>query len=498
MSIKYNSKVFIIIEIFLLACFFSLSSVQAKEYQALNKTILKYTEKTKILESQSKDAELNLAQLKPNKANASQVQEIQEDISSLELPTEEAQLDIATTHLTSENYLRAIDVLEKLKPTEGVNYSLAKAYYEIERYDLALKKLEDNKLKEAKDLKETIQMLIRPKFEPFFGFHEESGNLNSKVDFKEYGGEFTFYPKPNYGVKSGISATPFVSKNGLAHTTATLYYAGFESKPTNNLSFDCEAGIDSYSNGGVGILGDASLIYSLNDFIVLDLGYIRQRQENSVLSAVGLTPEVGPFANELVGRVKNNQFNSGIELKLPHKSYSSLNYNLGYRRGSNVPANPYHEISGEVGKIFYSDPKNSLLNLVQAGYGLFYETNKENRSGFGGASLEFSPLGSDGISPEPSPNNPGIGGYFSPEYLVSNIFNIQFQGNLAPANLSYIFTQYLGTQSIKNEGTNILWGSAISIGINEKGKKGIRIGYQADNFNLTRHHNFIIKLIYRF
>jgi len=165
MSIKYNSKVFIIIEIFLLACFFSLSSVQAKEYQALNKTILKYTEKTKILESQSKDAELNLAQLKPNKANASQVQEIQEDISSLELPTEEAQLDIATTHLTSENYLRAIDVLEKLKPTEGVNYSLAKAYYEIERYDLALKKLEDNKLKEAKDLKETIQMLIRPKFE---------------------------------------------------------------------------------------------------------------------------------------------------------------------------------------------------------------------------------------------------------------------------------------------------------------------------------------------
>lgn len=89
----------------------------------------------------------------------------------------------------------------------------------------------------------------------------------------------------------------------------------------------------------------------------------------------------------------------------------------------------------------------------------------DNRLGYGGASLltaaggRVNPnlLGSDGISPTPRSGNPGVGGYFSPQYFVSNTGRVDVASRLTPA-LRYRFSGSFGVQSYTNHSARELYG----------------------------------------
>ncbi len=49
--------------------------------------------------------------------------------------------------------------------------------------------------------------------------------------------------------------------------------------------------------------------YSPNDFISCTSGYVRSLDEiDSYMSAAGVVPSTGPFANQLVGRIIDNKY----------------------------------------------------------------------------------------------------------------------------------------------------------------------------------------------
>src|SRR3989339_1124757 len=185
----------------------------------------------------------------------------------------------------------------------------------------------------------------------------------------------------------------------------------------------------------------------------------------------------------------------GYNLKLPHYFYNYGGFNLGYVKGLEVPSNFYKEANLGLGKIAYTRPENNLLNLVMGEYTLYYAGYNDNRLGFGGASLNSSPLGSDGISPIPSSGNPGVGGYFSPEYIIANKFSLHMRGRINPLRSRYYMCGYLGTQNIAERNTEMIWGGSVGLRFNEEGRLGLGLLYQIDSFDVARRQDFIVNLI---
>ncbi len=91
------------------------------------------------------------------------------------------------------------------------------------------------------------------------------------------------------------------------------------------------------------------------------------------MSAAGVVPSVGPFANQLVGRIIDNKyilFNIG--LKLPYKSYAYVGMNVGNKYGSNSASNFYKEIMWGLGKLIYSAAEHRPINQAYLGYDFYY------------------------------------------------------------------------------------------------------------------------------
>lgn len=446
---------------------------------------------------------LGLGQINIIKANYKTAKSYFEQVLILAPGNQEAQAGIATIYIAEGNNLKAITMLNNLEQRDNVRYQLALAYTKIRRYDLALKALENNSVKESNILKNEINTEIKPKLEPIFALFDETGNAN-QLKYQRYGGRFFANPKPNYTLNSAISATPYSSLDDNAETTSTLYSAGLAGKPTNNLQFDSNIGIDDLSNNTQQVLGNVNINIIPNDTINFNIGYIRNKIEYSLLSAAGLRPIVGPFAGLLVGRTADNKFLSNISVRLPHRSYTYAGYNLGYVRGKNIPANPYQEGTAGIGSVVFSRPVTNLLNQIETGYGLYVASFKDDRSGYGGADLRFTPLGSDGISPDPFPGNPGIGGYFSPNFILNNRFLLNFRGNISKIKLKYLLNGYIGTSNIREANlssgtsTRLNFGGKAALGINEDGRVGLRTSYQIDNFQLVTQQLFLVNLILRF
>ena len=282
-----------------------------------------------------------------------------------------------------------------------------------------------------------------------------------------------------------------------ANATSVTYTVGSKGKPFDKLGYDGYIGIDQIADRGAAVIGKILLNMDPNDILTLNLGFDRERVMQSMLSYSGLIPVQGPFANELVGEDINNKLLTNMSVKLPYNSYFYAGYNFGVVTGKQIPANPYDEVASGLGKTWFSKPDKTLVNLVQTGYGFYYSHYATNRFGFGGASLDSSPLGSDGIPPNPSPGNPGVGGYFSPDYIVSNTALLKLGGELASLRLKYLLNPYIGIQTIKESGSSILWGGAVGVGLNEDGKLGLRVTYQVNNYASIIQQNLLTKLIFR-
>lgn len=454
-------------------------------------------------------AQIGLAEIELSKGNALKSRKMLNSILSENQDNILAKKALAITFISTGDNFKAIKILQELPPDDDINLNLAKAYNYIERPDVALPLLKNNSQPEARELKNQITTLIKPAIRPIYGLYHESGDANA-VKYQKIGGEVDFYPRANIKTIGSILATKYSSVQNVTSGTGTLYSIGANARPVDKLSLTGSVGIEDFSYNGQIVLGNSLFKLIPNDYLSWNVGYLRTLDEvDSFMSAAGVVPSVGPFANQLVGRIVDNKFVvSNLSLKLPYSIYAYGGYNLGYKRGSNSPSNPYQEVPFGVGKVIFSAPKEFFLNQVQTGYDFFYTAYKYDRSGFGGANLNYSPVGSDGMNPNPSAGNPGVGGYFSPLSFFSNRFSLNMKGNLSNNKVKYLLNGFIGNQSIKGaygltgsglgRTNSLYYGMLANLSINEAGRIGLDANYQLSNYRTVLQQLFMVNLIFRF
>lgn len=458
-------------------------------------------------------AEIRIIQDKPLQARKILNRVLAEDPENIQ-----AKKNMAVSRYVTGDNLTAIKILKELPKDDpdvnDINYNLAKAYYKIERNDLALDLLENNPQENAKTLRAEIKMQIRPAVEPFFDLYHMSGNANAGKYFK-MGGNGYYYVKPNIRLTGNASTVEYRNVTDIVGTRGTIVMGGVEGKLTDHLGFQGAAGYEFFDNYYADsiILGKALLKWYPNDVVSWSGGYIRSLDEiDSYMSAAGVVPTTGPFAGQLVGRIIDNKFVSDFAFKLPYKFYAYGGFRLGYKYGNNSPTNTYSEIPAGFGKVFYSGKETNAINQILLGYDCYYTAYGVDRSGFGGANLLYSPVGSDGQNPEPTPGTAGVGGYFSPTFFLANKFPITIKGSFKETKLKYAISAFWGLQTIQGQigllglsnltpGTIVSYqyfGYSAGLRYNEKGRVSLALDYIFNNYMTVAQHLFKVSMVYRF
>lgn len=465
----------------------------------------------------SNKAKIGLAEIQIEKNKPEKAIRILNNVLANDPENVQAKKNLGISYFSMGDNLKSIKILDALpKDDSDVTYNLAKAYNKIERKDLALDLLENNPQENAKTLKGEIKMQIRPAIAPTYeAYYEAPSNGSANAGkYQKAGGVIYLYLKPNLRTVITSLAAQYSNITNIASTTAIINTIGLEGQLTDHLGFQSSFGAEAFSNGGAIFLGSAIAKYTPNDYISCTSGYIRSLDEiDSYMSAAGVVPSVGPFANQLVGRIIDNKYMLfNIGLKLPHKSYAYGGMNVGNKYGNNSASNFYKEIMWGLGKLLYSAAENKPINQALLGYDFYYTGYNEDMSGFGGANLDFSPVGSDGQAVTPFGGFPGTGGYFSPTFFIANKFPLTLKGTFRETKLKYILSGYIGTQTIQGQ-VGLLGGSptgrsefvtvpyfGYSVGLiyNEKGRYGWGFYYSFNNYMSVAQHLLRANLLIRF
>lgn len=468
----------------------------------------------------STKARIGIAEIKIIKNKPLQARKILNRVLAEDPENVQAKKNLAISWYTTGDNLTSIKILKSLPKDDDdindINYNLAKAYYKIERNDLALDVLENNPQENAKTLKGEIKMVTKHAISPLYeGYYEAPSNGSANAGkYQKAGGAIYLYIKPNFRAVVTSMAAQYSNITNLVSTTAIINSIGFEGQITNHINLKSSFGVETFSNGPAIFLGSALMKYTPKDFISLTSGYIRSLDEiDSYMSAAGVVPSVGPFANQLVGRIVDNKYMLfNIGLKLPYKSYAYTGMNVGNKYGNNSPSNFYREIMWGLGKLFYSAAENRHINQALAGYDFYYTGYNYDRSGFGGANLDFSPVGSDGGAIDPSTGFPGTGGYFSPTFFIANKFPLTLKGSFRETKLKYVLSGFIGTQTIQGQigllgptaggpsefRTTPYFGYSVGLTYNEKGRYGLGVYYTFNNYMTVAQHLLRVSLFYRF
>lgn len=464
----------------------------------------------------SNKAKVGIAEIKISQGKPLASRKILESVLENDPCNIQARKNLAITYYSTGDNYKSIEILKQL-PTKDtdVNYNLAKAYYKIERNDLALNLLENNPQENAKTLRGEIKMQVKPAIAPLYeAYYEAPGNGNANAGkYQKAGGAIYLYIRPNLRAVALSQAIQYSNITNLVSTTALLNSLGFEGQITDHIGFRSSFAVQAFSNGPAIYLGNLVAKYS-NDFMTWTSGYIRSLDEiDSYMSAAGVVPSVGPFANQLVGRIIDNKymlFNIGF--KLPFKSYGYGGMNVGNKYGFNSPSNFYREIMWGLGKLLYSAAETKPISQATLGYDFYYTGYNYDRSGFGGADLNFSPIGSDGEPIDPSTGFPETGGYFSPTFFIANRFPLTFKGSFRETKLKYVLSAYIGTQTIQGQvgllggtpggpsefRTVLYYGYSIGLRYNETGRVGWGIENTFNNYMAVAQYLLRAYILIRF
>jgi len=409
----------------------------------------------------------------------------------------DAQLGLGITYVSTEDYLQGLEILKKLPDNDEVNYEKGKAYYDMKMYDDAQKLLKDNKLAKAQELYKNVTNLQKLTITPTYGVTHQNGDADSEITIQKYKVEVSKEIAHNLKPKASVTVSNYNSGYKPAEEQSYHYEVGIEGRPTEKVDFDSKIGYLKFGNTGGMMTGKISGDYFVNDKLKLKAGFERYNLERSLLSSVGVIPEVGPFAGNVVGQVADNKFNVGYVYRFPKFIFNYGEFNIGSIKGENTPSNQYQEAVLGVGKVWFSRPKGHLLDLVMTEITGYYAGYDDNRLGYGGASLNYFPIGSDGMSTEPFGRNPGVGGYFSPEHVFSETAGFQLRGTLRKINTNYHLWSYAGMQNVAYNGSDFIWGSKLALVYNEEGRLGLKAIYGYEDYNQARRQNFALNLIIR-
>jgi hypothetical protein len=318
-------------------------------------------------------------------------------------------------------------------------------------------------------------------------YHNETGDLNDRLNLWRYGARGNLRLQSGSRLSIGVVRTHYVPRISDYNSSGVNVTAGFRTAPSDVSDGRFELGFTTFSTDAFTINGLAQVTRRLSDSTTLYLRGARTNIEESLLSATGLQPVLGPFAGELTGAVMENRFTGGVVYRLPYEADVFGEGSLGNRHGSNVESNFFSDARAGAGINLLTGAPGDPVTLARASYELHYFGFADDRSGFGGVSMESrrglpvppSALGGDGISPVPTGTNAGVGGYFSPGYFISNVGRVEVQGNTS--NLEYRLAGFLGSQVYTNEELRVVSGVSAVAEFLLNDRLTLPVSYYLDN-----------------
>jgi hypothetical protein len=358
---------------------------------------------------------------------------------------------------------------------------------------------------EIDQLKRQIDQDTHSSVQTITDYHTESGDLNNRLDFVRYGGLLNLKMNSSTTLRLTGTQTNYLPINDVFREHGTNLTAGLQTKVAESIDAHLEGGVTRFSTDTISVNALASIIYNVSDQTHFYVTANRSNVEESLLSTTGIRPVAGPFAGQLVGRVMENRFLIGGSSRLSGAFDVFGEGGAGNRAGSNVPSNFFRTVGGGVGYSILTRPDDDPLNLLRAAYEFNYFGFDDNRFGFGGASLlsrRRAPIipariGTDAISPDPGPVNPGVGGYFSPNNFVGNIVRLEARGG-SVTGLNYKVSGFVGAQNYTGAPGHSVEGfsGTVTIGITER--VSLPVTYFIDNFGPFTQQSLYVKVVYRF
>lgn len=343
---------------------------------------------------------------------------------------------------------------------------------------------------EIERLRRDIESETRSSLEFLLDGHTETGGLNDKVSFLRFGARLNLRRGAATTLHLTARHTPYTTTDGVVEESGTSLTLGADSRRPERVAYEWEVGATRFSTERWDATGFLRVTARSSDKLRYSVGASRKLVEESMLSAVGLEPVLGPFAGERVGAVTDNRVALDATWQLPHRLDLVGEAAVGVYTGKNTGSNFFKRAGGGPAWNAVARAPDESLSLLRVGAWFEYFGFDENRLGYGGASLldaqgrpvALSELGSDGIPPDPDPpDHPGVGGYFSPERFTSLVGRVELRGRASP-DVDYDLTAFLGTQSYTGSDRSSAGGVAASLELRLGERVSLPVSYVWDNY----------------
>ncbi len=358
---------------------------------------------------------------------------------------------------------------------------------------------------EVAKLRREIEHETRSSLELLFDGHGEDGDVNNELSFLRYGARLNLKRGSGTTFHLSVRHTPYAMQDDVIRESGLSFALGAASKRSERVEYQWELAATRFSNDAWSVTGLASVSVQASDGFRYTIGASRSNVEESMLSAVGLLPVEGPFAGARVGTVTDNRATVALSWQLPSQLDVIGQAALGARTGSNVGTNAFARAGGGPGWNAVARSPESPVSLVRLGAWFEYFGFSDDRLGYGGASLIDSrgqpvppeALGSDGIPPDPSSTNPGVGGYFSPASFFGALLRLEMRGRPS-ASVEYSLSGSLGTQSFTGSDRRGAAGVAASLTLNRGGRVSLPLAFHWDDYGPFTQYLFQARLVVLF
>jgi cellulose synthase operon protein C len=358
---------------------------------------------------------------------------------------------------------------------------------------------------EIEKLRREIEQETRSSLDLFFDGHTENGDLNNKLSDLRFGARLNLKRGSATTLRLAAFHTPYTTSDSVVQESGTGLALGASSRPSERLDYEWEVGALYFSDETWNGTGRVKVELHPSEGFRYSVGVSRSLVEQSMLSAVGLHPVLGPFAGERVGAVTDNRLSAGATWQLPLRFDVVAEGALGVYTGHNVGTNFFKRFGGGPAWNAIARAPDQPVSLFRLGVWFEYLGFDEDRLGYGGASLldasgqpvPLSALGSDGIPPDPAPPHPGVGGYFSPRTFTSTVARVELRGR-GSAGFDYSLTAFLGTQSYTGSERRGAGGVAAALTLRARERFSVPLTYSLDNYGPFTQQTLQARLVLRF
>jgi cellulose synthase operon protein C len=353
---------------------------------------------------------------------------------------------------------------------------------------------------EIERLKRQITRDSRSNLEVISGLHTESGDFDNRLDFRRYGGRLNLKFGSGSTLSASLVRTNYLPRIDAFDAQSTSVTVGLTTALSDSTVAQFELGTIWFSSDASTVTAMGTVNFDVSERTTVHIGGSRTNVEESLLSATGLHPSRGPFAGRLAGRVMDNRVIVGMTHRLPYQTDVFGEGAFGNREGNSIDSNAFRDAHGGAG-INLIAASDGPVTLLRASYHCTYFGFGANRLGFGGVSMQnrrgdpISPtvLGSDGLSPFPSATRPGIGGYFSPGYFVSNVGRLDVHGVVHP-DIAYRLGGFIGIQRYAGAPNRPVTGLSATAEFVLSKRYSVPISFHTDNSGPFRQQSTLANL----